>query len=71
MSLSEYKSIPSDRNMGSISKKQKRKRYLSFNDNSNPCLVWSVYADKVANEVVENNSPGQRLSVRGAELADF
>ena len=29
-----------------------------------------VYADKAANEVVENISPEQRLA-RGAELADF
>lgn len=29
-----------------------------------------VGSDKAANEVVENNSPEQRLA-RGAELADF
>ena len=29
-----------------------------------------VYADKAANELVENSSPEQRLA-RGAELADF
>ena len=66
MSLSEYESIPSAMNRVSISKEQKRKRYLLFtcNSNSNPCLVLP------ANEVVENSSPEQRLA-RGAELADF